>query len=310
MKSGVTSGTEVVALVDDAPQIVRAGLHRQARAVAQSGGVVANALSLRIEHAHHGAILFFAPGGAAAVGLFMLPDLLGRHGGHASHPQIGRRADGEEQALAIPGDREIARPVPLRRNVADDHFGRTRRLGVSAAIRISDHLVRRRDIDVFGIVGRLEDDAVGPVQFLGEDLGLRRRAAASARNTSTRPAAALRQEDVAVRRDAKGARLLESGGEHLHREAVRYFGQRALRRLDHLRVAGDRLFRIRARRRRWQVRRLDVAANAGGVASQLLKAAAPVRGSEVCACNGDARQGSANSANIHRRTEASLAEHP
>ena len=37
---------------------VRAGLHRQTRAVTQSGGVVANAPSFRIEHAHHGAILF------------------------------------------------------------------------------------------------------------------------------------------------------------------------------------------------------------------------------------------------------------
>ena len=45
-------GTEMVALVDDAPDVVRRGLQRQARAISQSGGEVAHRLPLRVEHAH------------------------------------------------------------------------------------------------------------------------------------------------------------------------------------------------------------------------------------------------------------------
>ena len=198
------------------------------------------------------------------MGCFMLSDFLGRHVGHATHPQIGRRADGEEQALAVLGDRQVPRPVPLRRNVADDHFGRTRRFDGSAAIRIANHLVRRRHIDVLGVGRRLEDDAVRPVEIRGEDLGLRRRAARACAEHEHPAGPALRQEDVAVRRDAKRARLLESASEHLHREALPDFRQHALRRLDYLHGAGDRFFSVRARRRRRQVGRLDMAASAPG----------------------------------------------
>ena len=106
--------------------------------------------------------------------------------------------------------------MALRWNVADDHLSRTRRFDGTAAIRVADDLVRRGHIDIPGIGGRLEDDAVGPVQVFGEDLGLRRRAARACAEHEHAPRAALRQEDVDIRRDPHFSRLLEPRGEHLH----------------------------------------------------------------------------------------------
>ena len=82
----------------------------------------------------------------------------------------------------------------------------------------------------------MEHDAVGPVQVLGEDLGLRRRAFGRVGGEDQdAPAPAFRHEDVAVRRDPDDARLFQAAGEHLHREALRHIRHLALRRLDHLR---------------------------------------------------------------------------
>ncbi len=156
--------------------------------------------------------------------------------------------------------------MPFRRNVADDHLGRTFGFHRAIVIRIADDLVRCRDVDILRIGRRLKCDAVGPVQVLGEDFGLGRRAARFAcAEHEHASGATLRQEDIAVRRDAQRARLLEPACEHLHREALRHFRYRALLRIDDLRAPRHRAFGVRAHHRRWQIGRPDVAANPGGV---------------------------------------------
>ena len=208
---------------------------------------------------------------------FELPDLLGRHRGHAVAPQVRRRADGEEQAPAVPRHRQVLGPVPLHREVADDHFGRPARFAGAAAIRVADHLVRRRHVDVPRIGGRQEGDAVGPVEVPGKDVGRRWRAARLARGEDEHaPGTALRNEDVAVRRHAHSARLVEPAGEHAYLEAVRHARRRAPRGLHHLRGVGDRRFGVGARhRRRGQIGRPDVVANPGCVASPVAEDARP-----------------------------------
>ena len=192
--------------------------------------------------------------------------------------------------------------MPLGGNVADDDFGRTRGFGGAALVRVADHLVRRGHIHVLGIGGRNECDAIGPVEVLGKDFMFRRGACRAFPEHEHATRAALRQEDVAVRRDAERARLLEPAGEHFHGEAVRHFRQRALRRRDHLHRRGVRLFRLRRFWRR-QVRRLDVALNAGGVALPAVERrgagfhACVLRGrdrSRKCQCQNDRKRRSAH----------------
>ena len=257
-------GAEMVALVDDAPEVVGAGLERESGAVAEAGGVVADLAPGRIEDAHHGAILLLAPGRAAPVRRLELADLVGRHVGHAD-AQVRRRADGDEQALPVARGREVPGPVALGRNVADDHLGRPARLAGAGAVRIADHLVRRRHVDPLWIGGGDEGDAVGPVEVPGEDAGLRGCPGVASLVHQHPPGTALGDEDVAVRRNADPARLLEPAGEHAHREAVRHPGRRARGRGDHRRGLGHRRLGVGARhRRRRQVGRPEVIAGPRG----------------------------------------------
>ena len=104
-----------------------------------------------------------------------------------------------------------------------DDFGRPRRLGLAAAIGEAHDAVGLGDIDVTRVrPRRIEGDAERAVEPVGEDGGARRlgRAVGGAEHGDA-AGAALGDEDVAVRRDAHDARLLEAGGEQADGEALR-----------------------------------------------------------------------------------------
>ena len=126
--------------------------------------------------------------------------------------------------------------MPLGGDVRDDDLGRPARLAVAAAVRVANDLVGRGHIDVLRVARRMEHDAEGPLQVLGEDLGRRRRASGRVGGEDQDASApAFRHEDVAVRGDPDDAGLVQAPGEHLHREALRHIRHLALRRFDDLR---------------------------------------------------------------------------
>src|SRR6185295_9727043 len=213
-------GTDMVAFVPRAPESTGAWLDGHTGAVAQAGRIVADGLAFRIEHAHHGPVLFLAPGRTNPVGLLIGPNFLPgffRHFGG----NIGSRADRDEQAFAVAGNFQVARPMARRGNISDYDFGWPGGLAVAAAIGIANDLVRGAHIDVFGRSRRMERDAVGTFQVVGEDFG-RRLAVFGCVAGEDQDASGLsfRHEDIAIRCNPHDARLFQTTGEHLHRETL------------------------------------------------------------------------------------------
>src|SRR5580700_7842229 len=146
---------------------------------------------------------------------------------------------------------------------ACDLFRGARGFHVSAAIGKAHNRVWCRDIDKLRIWScRVKGDPVRALQAVGEDLALRRRSAGLPRVKDAHPArSGFRQEDVAVRRDAKDAWHVEPGGEKIDCEAWR--------RLRNVGLGPGfvlRHVRCRARRiRRRQISGCDEAAHARSV---------------------------------------------
>src|SRR5207248_2060572 len=156
--------------------------------------------------------------------------------GAATLVHVGDRSHRHEHLLAVVGEGDVAGPVSAAvqpaagRNVGDDLLLPSARLEIAVLVRKPDHLPGLADVDPARIgAGRMEGDPERLLQPRGEDL-VALRLARSFLGAKDADAAwrAFREEQVAVRRDADEARVVEAARELLHLEPVRHAGPRIL----------------------------------------------------------------------------------
>ena len=176
------------------------------------------------------------------------------------------RPDRDEHRLAVLREGDVARPMPApagqRRH---DDFGLRRRGQIAAAVGVSDDLAGCRDINISRVrPRRIERDAEGAVGSGGEDVGLRRRTIARGAQNAYASGAALRDEDIAVGRDAHNAGFLETAGEKFDMKARGRLRGGPVRSRRHARGIRGWL----ARERRRHVLRREFAANSRRMGAQ------------------------------------------
>ncbi len=205
---------EVVALVDRAPQIARAGLNGLADAVADAGGVDLLELAVGGELEHVGAVLFLGMG----VGVV----------------DVGVGADGDEHVLPVGGKGDVAGPVAAAAELAaagqvGEGLRGLGRLQVAVGVGVADDRVGVADVDVFGVrTFRVEADAERHVEVVGKGGHLLRLAVgADAAEDHDLVLVGEGDEEVAVGRGADEARLVETGGVLGDGKADRGLRQRA-----------------------------------------------------------------------------------
>ena len=199
----------MVAFVHDAPHVVGPGLQCEARAVAQAGGVIADRTSLpdRIHAPPRGFLL--RPRRRRGRG-FSRTRGFSRSTCRACRPRRDSMPSRRRGTIVC----HRARARDRASNAASSEYRRRSLrpgpgLDRAISVRKAHHLVGRCDVDVPRTGGGVKDDAVGFFQVLGEDFGLRRQLARGSTEHQHASGAALRQENVAIRRDAQRARLFE-----------------------------------------------------------------------------------------------------
>src|SRR5271165_2014600 len=194
---------EAVALVDRAPQLAGPGLDRHADAVAQARRKGPFVLALRREGKDDGAALVRLP--------------------RRIDPAIGgvaARADRDEHAAAIGREDDVARPVSASRQSGDDRLCRAGGLEIPRAVGKANDTVGVRDIDIARVRSRRpEGDAEGLVEVFSESVDLRRLGAIRGAQYPDPSRATLGDKDVAARRHAHQARVVETAGEEVNGEA-------------------------------------------------------------------------------------------
>ncbi len=143
---------------------------------------------------------------------------------------------GQQESLAVGGERDVPGPVMRPQDVADDVLGFAARGQVAAAVGKPDHAVTIRDIDPLGIrPERIEGDPVGLRQPGREHFILQRLAGAARHSQHAHlVGAAFGEEEIAVRCGADHARNVQAGRHHLDREARRNFRHGTTGIGDHL----------------------------------------------------------------------------
>ena len=179
------------------------------------------------------------------------------------------RADGHEHLRAVEGERDITRPVTpaaekaASRDVVHDDLTRASRLGVVGLIRKPDDRVGVGDVDPTRILPRrVERDAERLLQALGEDLHeLRLSVAVRIPEDTHAPCGRLDDEQIAVRRRTRHARVRQPGREELDAEAVGHARRRALGTRDDARAVVDGVRGVRDR----QIGSRELATHAGRI---------------------------------------------
>src|SRR6516225_11051674 len=152
------------------------------------------------------------------------------------------------------------------RQSGDDRLRGTSGLQIARPIRKADDRIGVRDIDVLRVrSGRPEGDAKRPIKTLGEGVNLRRTGGLASAQHANAAGPALRDKDVATRRNPEQTRVIEPAGEELNGKARRRLRPRAARASHDAGVAVS----ARRRVRRWHVRR-------GNLASYPRRIAAPI----------------------------------
>ena len=178
---------------------------------------------------------------------------------------VGGRADRDEHRLAVGGKGEVARPMAVAgRQRRRDDFGRPGRVGRrcgrgSARPRRSRRHRRNAGLGLADRRRRRTGDAARRRRWRSRRLG---RAVCGAEYGDA-AGDALGDEDVAIRRDAHDARLVEAGSEQADGETCRRLRPGALGTGDAPRGVGGRAATLRRR----QVGRRQLAAHARRIAA-------------------------------------------
>ena len=218
-------GRQIVAqhvpLVDRAPQPVGCWRERHGDAIAQAGRQDAAVFPLRIEDQNGRAKILAAPGRAGRARL-----LEGRETGWPpAHVlgDIGLRTDRDEHPGSVAGKNDIARRMSAIRQTAYDRLRLSGRDEVAGFVRKPDDRCRAGDIKPFRVrTGRIESEPERAVDAGGKSFPLDdRRSVGRETQRRDRAVRALRHEQIAVRREAKGSRAADAGRERRDGEAGR-----------------------------------------------------------------------------------------
>ncbi len=215
---------EPVALVGRAPEIAGLRLDGEADAVAQAGGEAAPIAAAGIENENVGAAILIAPARAEPMRRLPTTKLVRTFPRHALCDVRGR-ADRDEHALAVRREHDVARRMAAIGKTRNDLLRRAARLEVAAAIGKAQHRGGGGDIEKLRVgAGRVEGEAEGCVEIVGENRAACRRRRAVRRAQYADPiAAGLGDEDVAVGGDPNDARRVQPAREKLHGEAGWHF---------------------------------------------------------------------------------------
>ena len=216
---------ELIALVDDAPELPGGRLNSHAYAIAQARRDDLQIPAVRVEGQDIRAQLFRVPGSTERLGLRPLRDTvdvarLWNHGpvrlGEHVQRNVRSGADREEQSLPIRREDDVTRIVMGRRNPFDDALRFRGGLEIAVSVAETDHTVAVGDIDPLRVRPEgIERDAKWLLQPAGKyRVFLWRGAARRNAQHMHRAEHAVGHEQITVRRDANHTRLVQTRCRH------------------------------------------------------------------------------------------------